>query len=59
MLPILSNIITPRVEAGYITFIVALKSEPSTRGYNWATMLLGDINIGTWPSRLGKSQTRQ
>jgi hypothetical protein len=25
-------------------------------GYNWATLFLGDINMGTWPSRLGESQ---
>jgi hypothetical protein len=22
--------------------------------YNWATLFLGDINKGTWPSRLGR-----
>jgi hypothetical protein len=27
--------------------------EPSARGYNWATLFLGDINTGAWPSRLG------
>lgn len=27
--------------------------EPSVWGYNWATMSLGNINIETWPSRLG------
>jgi hypothetical protein len=27
--------------------------KPSARGYNWATLFLGDINTGTWPSRLG------
>jgi hypothetical protein len=32
---------------------------PSARGYNWATLFLGDINTGTWPSRLGESQMRQ
>jgi hypothetical protein len=32
---------------------------PSAWGYNWATMLLGEINTGTWSSRLGKSQMRQ
>jgi hypothetical protein len=26
---------------------------------NWATLFLGDINTGTWPSRLGVSQMRQ
>jgi hypothetical protein len=31
----------------------------SARGYNWATLFLGDINTGTWPSRLGESQMRQ
>jgi hypothetical protein len=30
--------------------------EPSDRGYIWSTLFLGDINAGTWPSRLGKSQ---
>jgi hypothetical protein len=25
-------------------------------GYNWATLFLGEINTGTWPSRLGESQ---
>jgi hypothetical protein len=35
------------------------KKEPSARGYNWATLFLGDINTGTWPSRLGKSQMRK
>jgi hypothetical protein len=24
--------------------------------YNWATLFLGDINTGTWPSRLGESR---
>jgi hypothetical protein len=27
--------------------------------HNWATLFLGDINTGTWPSRLGESQMRQ
>jgi hypothetical protein len=26
---------------------------------NWATLFLGDINMGTWPSRLGECQMRQ
>jgi hypothetical protein len=29
------------------------------RGYNWATMFVGDINTGTWPSRFWESQMRQ
>jgi hypothetical protein len=29
--------------------------EPRARGYNWTTLFLGDINTGTWPSRLGES----
>jgi hypothetical protein len=29
--------------------------KPSARGYNWATLFLGDINTGTWLSRLGES----
>jgi hypothetical protein len=32
-----------------------MKREPSAWGYNSATMFLGDINTGTWPSRLGES----
>jgi hypothetical protein len=34
-------------------------SKPSARGYNWATLFLGDINTGTWPFRSGESQMRQ
>jgi hypothetical protein len=26
------------------------KREPGVCGYNWATLFLGDINTGTWPS---------
>jgi hypothetical protein len=37
----------------------ATKREPSARGYNWATLFLGDINTGTWHSRLVVSQMRQ
>jgi hypothetical protein len=29
-----------------------------TRWYNWTTLFLGDINVGTWSSRL-ESQMRQ
>jgi hypothetical protein len=29
---------------------------PSALGYNYATLYLGDINMGTRPSRLGDSQ---
>jgi hypothetical protein len=25
----------------------------NARGYNWATLFLGEINTGTWPYRLG------
>jgi hypothetical protein len=28
-------------------------------GYNWATLFLGDINTGTWPSKLEDSNLRQ
>jgi hypothetical protein len=31
------------------------KGNPVPGGYNWATLFLGDINTGTWPSRLGES----
>jgi hypothetical protein len=29
------------------------KSEPGARGYNWATLSLGNMNTNTWSSRLG------
>jgi hypothetical protein len=35
------------------------RRQPSAQGYNWATLSLGDINTGTWPSRLEESQMRQ
>jgi hypothetical protein len=38
---------------------ITVNAEPSARGYNWATLFLGDINTGNWPSRLGESQMRQ
>jgi hypothetical protein len=36
-----------------------IMGEPSVRRYSWATLFLGDITMGTWPSRLGESQMRQ
>jgi hypothetical protein len=42
-----------------VTVTVWWVSQPSARGYNWATLFPGDINTGTWPSRLGESQMRQ
>jgi hypothetical protein len=30
--------------------------KPNAWGYNWVTLFLGEINTGTWPSRLGESQ---
>jgi hypothetical protein len=30
--------------------------KPSAWRYNWTTLLLGDINMWTWPSRLGASR---
>jgi hypothetical protein len=30
--------------------------KPNIWGYNYATLFLGDIKTGTWPSRLGESQ---
>jgi hypothetical protein len=32
------------------------RSKPSAWGYKRATLFLGDINTGTWPSRLGESR---
>jgi hypothetical protein len=31
------------------------KGYPVPRGYNWATLFLGGINTGIWPSRLRES----
>jgi hypothetical protein len=31
--------------------------EPSAWGFNWATLFMGDINMGTWSSRLGEFRT--
>jgi hypothetical protein len=31
------------------------EKEPNAWGCNWATLFLGDINMGTWTSKLGKS----
>jgi hypothetical protein len=28
------------------------------RGYNWATLLLGEINTGSWSSRLGSLKNK-
>jgi hypothetical protein len=33
--------------------------EPRVRGYNWATLFLGDINMGIWSSMLEDSQMGQ
>jgi hypothetical protein len=30
-----------------------MKREPSARGFNWATLFLGDINMGTWHLQVG------
>jgi hypothetical protein len=52
----------PRVEAGWNTPTVAQpvvggdKREPRAWGYNRATLSLGNINMGTWHSRLGASR---
>jgi hypothetical protein len=32
------------------------KKNPAPGGYNWATLFLGYINTGIWPSRLGESR---
>jgi hypothetical protein len=44
-----------------IIFLIARGDKKGTQcpGYNWASLFLGDINTGTWPSRLGESQMRQ
>jgi hypothetical protein len=36
-----------------------IQDKSSAWGYNWATLFLGNLNTGTWPSRLGESQMRQ
>jgi hypothetical protein len=37
------------------------KGKPSARGYNWTlgTLIQGDTNTGTWPSKFGQFQMRQ
>jgi hypothetical protein len=51
-----------RVEAGSNTSSIALRvvggDENGTQclGYKWVILFLGDINTGTWPSRLGESR---
>jgi hypothetical protein len=39
----------------YILFILisGFEEGPVPQGYNWDTLFLGEINTGTWPSRLG------
>jgi hypothetical protein len=32
------------------------RAQWNARGYNWATLFLGEINTRTWPSRLRESQ---
>jgi hypothetical protein len=34
----------------------AMERESSVKRYNWATLFLCDIKMGTWPSRMGESQ---
>jgi hypothetical protein len=47
----------PRVEAGSNTSTVGGdEMEPNIWGCNWGTLFRGDINKGTWPSRLGESR---
>jgi hypothetical protein len=45
----------PLVEAGSNTSTVAVEGdekEPGALGCDWATLSLGDLNTGTWSSRL-------
>jgi hypothetical protein len=37
-------------------FYVNLMDKPNARGYNWTTLFLGEINTGTWASRLEESE---
>jgi hypothetical protein len=44
---------------GYIkTVRYVYSAKPNARRYNWATLFPGEINTGTWPSRLVESQNR-
>jgi hypothetical protein len=36
-----------------------MKRDPSARAYNWTTLFLGDINIGSCPFRSAESRIRQ
>jgi hypothetical protein len=33
--------------------VLTVNSEPTARGYNWATLFLGDINTGILPLQVG------
>jgi hypothetical protein len=46
----------PCLFPGYFMYKNRDKWDVHARGYNWATLFLGEINTGTWPSRLGESQ---
>jgi hypothetical protein len=48
-----------RVEAGPASRRRRRKWNPASGGYNWATLFLGDINTGTWPSRLGSLESER
>jgi hypothetical protein len=39
-----------------LTWLWRDEREPSAWGHDWATLFLGDVNTGTWSSRLGESQ---
>jgi hypothetical protein len=55
-------VILPFMEGGSNTSTAALRvvrgdgKGTKCRGYNWVTLILGDINRETWPSRLRKSR---
>jgi hypothetical protein len=38
----------------YLEYKLTSSVEPSAWGHNWATLFLGDINMGNWPSQLGE-----
>jgi hypothetical protein len=41
------------MEVVYPASTRALYLQRNSRGYNWATLLLGDMNTEIWPSSLG------
>jgi hypothetical protein len=56
MVDVFCRVVNLRCRCNIRSLASCLKLEHNARGYNWATLFLGEMNRGTWPSRLGGSQ---